>query len=84
MSTATTTRRYATHDSGRAHARAGGIFYLLTFATSIPAALMLGPILNDPGYILSVGADSSQILWACLLTSRTRWRVSAARSPCFR
>ena len=67
MSTATTTRRYATHDSGRAHARAGGIFYLLTFATSIPAALMLGPILNDPGYILSVGADSSQILWACLL-----------------
>lgn len=50
----------------RVHGRVGGLFYLLTFASSIPALLMLSPILNDPGYILSAGSDN-QILWACLL-----------------
>ena len=56
----------STARADRAYGRAGGLFYLLTFASSIPALLMLSPILNDPGYILSAGSDN-QILWACLL-----------------
>ena len=34
-----------------------GVLYLLTFASSIPAALLLGPALTDPTYILGAGAD---------------------------
>jgi Domain of unknown function (DUF4386) len=55
-----------TRDDGRAYARAGGIFYLLTFAASIPALLMLDPILNNPDYIVSGGHDT-QVTWACFL-----------------
>lgn len=53
-------------DPTRRAAFASGIFYLITFASSIPAALMLAPILTDPAYILGAGADS-QIMLACLL-----------------
>ncbi len=53
-------------DPGRNNVRAAGIFYLLTFASSIPAFLLLTPILNDPQYILGAGNDT-QVLWACLL-----------------
>lgn len=55
-----------THSAGRGNARAGGIFYLLTFAASIPALLMLDPILNTPGYIVGGGHDT-QVTWACFL-----------------
>jgi hypothetical protein len=54
------------HDEGRNHARAGGIFYLLTFAASVPALLMLHPILDNPDYIVSGGHDT-QVVWACFL-----------------
>ena len=53
-------------DRTRGNSRAAGIFYLLTFAASIPALLLLDPVLNDPGYILGSGHDS-QVLFACLL-----------------
>jgi len=53
-------------DPTRKAALASGLFYLITFASSIPAALMLAPILTDPAYILGGGADS-QIMLACLL-----------------
>lgn len=53
-------------DPTRQHARAAGLFYLLTFAASIPAWLLLDPILTDPGYILGAGQDN-QIITACLL-----------------
>jgi Domain of unknown function (DUF4386) len=36
----------------------GGIFYVLTFLASIPAVFLLRPVLNDPGYIVSAGADT--------------------------
>src|SRR5437764_301352 len=52
--------------SDRKTALVAGVFYLLTFAASIPAALLLGPVLSDPGYILGAGSDP-QILAACLL-----------------
>ncbi|MFN8196357.1 MAG: DUF4386 domain-containing protein [Nocardioidaceae bacterium] len=54
------------HDPTRSHARASGLFYLLTFAASIPAWLLLDPILTDPGYIVGPGQDG-QVVTACLL-----------------
>jgi hypothetical protein len=53
-------------DPTRKAAFASGLFYLITFASSIPAALLLAPILTDPGYITGSGSDT-QILVACLL-----------------
>jgi Domain of unknown function (DUF4386) len=55
-----------TRNNGRNYARAGGIFYLITFAASIPALLMLDPVLNNPDYILTGGHDT-QVIWACFL-----------------
>jgi hypothetical protein len=53
-------------DHTRSHARAAGIFYLLTFASSIPALILLGPILDNTNYVTSAGQDT-QVLWGCLL-----------------
>ena len=53
-------------DRTRGNSRAAGIFYILTFAASIPALLLLDPVLSDPGYILGAGHDN-QVLFACLL-----------------
>jgi hypothetical protein len=53
-------------DPTRNHARAAGIFYLLTFVSSIPALILIGPILNDTGYVTSAGHDT-RVLWGCLL-----------------
>jgi len=56
----------ATRDPMRNHARAAGIFYLLTFASSIPALILIGPVLNDANYVTSAGQDT-RVLWGCLL-----------------
>lgn len=53
-------------DPTRGYARAAGLLYLLTFAASIPAWLMLDPILTDPDYILGPGQDG-QIVTGGLL-----------------
>lgn len=53
-------------DPTRSHARAAGIFYLLTFLSSIPALILIGPVLNDAGYVTSAGHDT-RVLWGCLL-----------------
>ncbi len=54
-------------DWTRGNARAAGIFYLITFAASVPAAFyFLAPILNNPNYIVSSGADT-RVLVGCLL-----------------
>jgi hypothetical protein len=58
----------ATVDPMRGHARAAGIFYLLTFLSSIPALILIGPILNDAGYVTGAGHDT-RVLWGCLLDS---------------
>src|SRR3954471_14520083 len=64
---APTTARRAPVDWTRNNARAGGIFYLITFAASIPAAFyFLAPVLNDPGYIVGSGADT-RVVVGCLL-----------------
>ncbi|CAN5199892.1 hypothetical protein BH09ACT10_BH09ACT10_08140 [soil metagenome] len=44
----------------------GGLFYLITFASSIPAVLLLRPVLNDENFIISAGANT-QVLWGCIL-----------------
>ena len=64
--TAPAATRPAPADPTRNNARASGIFYLVTFAASIPALLLLNPVLTDPGYIVGAGQDT-QVLWACLL-----------------
>jgi hypothetical protein len=43
-----------------------GALYALTFASSIPAVLMLGPVLNEPGYVLGSGSDT-QVLSGVVL-----------------
>jgi hypothetical protein len=66
----TTMRRTATThvpvDTMRRTALVAGVFYLITFISSIPAVGLLRPILNDPDYIISAGADT-QVLVGCLL-----------------
>jgi hypothetical protein len=44
-------------DSLRKTALVAGVLYLLTYASSIPAALLLGATLDTPGYITGEGAD---------------------------
>jgi len=64
--TAPATAPVVRRDPTRGHARAAGIFYLLTFLSSIPALILIGPILNDAGYVTSAGHDT-RVLWGCLL-----------------
>jgi hypothetical protein len=45
-------------DPTRKNAFASGVFYILTFLTSIPAVFLLTPILNDPNYVTGPGADT--------------------------
>jgi hypothetical protein len=43
------------HDPTRRAALVAGILYLITFASSIPAVFLLGPVLNNPNFIISTG-----------------------------
>jgi hypothetical protein len=63
----TTTARRAPADWTRKYAFATGLFYLITFAASIPAAFyFLTPILDDPNYIIGAG-DDTRVVIGCLL-----------------
>jgi hypothetical protein len=53
-------------DPARRSAFFGGLFYLITFASSIPAVFLLRPLLNDSHYIISAGADT-QVVWGTIL-----------------
>jgi hypothetical protein len=65
--TQTTTAHHAPVDWTRKYSFATGVFYLITFAASIPAAFyFLTPVLNDPNYIISSGADTRVVI-GCLL-----------------
>lgn len=44
-------------DPTRKTALVAGLLYLITYASSIPAALLLSGTLSDPNYILGAGAD---------------------------
>ena len=43
--------------SFRKTALAGGLLYLITFIGSIPAAILVGPAIDNPNYITSAGSD---------------------------
>ena len=47
-------------------ARITGVFYLITFATSIPAVFLLDPVLHHSDFITGSGSSAS-VLWGCLL-----------------
>jgi hypothetical protein len=53
-------------DRARKTALVAGALYVLTFASSIPALFLLSPVLNNPDYIVSAGADS-RVLLGCFL-----------------
>jgi hypothetical protein len=52
--------------SVRRAALAGGVFYLITFISSIPSWFFLQPVLSDPNYIVGTGADT-QVTFGALL-----------------
>jgi Domain of unknown function (DUF4386) len=58
-------RKRASMDPTRKTALVAGILYLITYASSIPAALLLGATLDTPNYILGAG-DGGQIRLAAL------------------
>lgn len=60
------------------HARLGGIFYLLTFLTSIPAVAFLTPILKNPGFIGGEGSAVSVQIGALLDTLNAIFCVATA------
>ncbi|RDV43526.1 DUF4386 domain-containing protein [Leifsonia sp. ku-ls] len=43
-----------------------GVLFLLTFATSIPGALLYGPVLNDPAFVLGTGPTAPVLAGALL------------------
>ncbi len=47
-------------------ARATGVLFLITFATSIPAYFFYVPVLDDPRYVAGAGADTSVSFGALL------------------
>jgi hypothetical protein len=53
-------------DAVRKAALFGGLFYLITFASSIPAVFLLRPVLNDPNFIITSGANT-QVVWGNVL-----------------
>ena len=53
-------------DTTRKTSLVAGAFYLITFAASIPALFLLGPVLNNPDYIVGAGPDTGVIL-GCFL-----------------
>lgn len=52
--------------TGRMNVRLSGVFYLITFAASIPALLLLSPVLNNSDFILGAGAETP-VVWGCVL-----------------
>jgi len=48
------------------NARIAGIFYLITFVTSIPAVFLLDPVLHNQNFVTGSGSSTS-VLWGCLL-----------------
>ena len=53
-------------ESMRRTALVAGVLYLVTFLSSIPAVVLLNPVLSDSNYIVSTGADT-QVRWGAFL-----------------
>jgi len=61
MTTAQQASNRRAMDSMRRTALVAGVFYLITFISSIPAVFLLDPVLSNPNYIVSAGADTRVI-----------------------
>jgi len=59
-------RKEPSMTSFRKTALVGGILYLLTFLGSIPAAILVSPVVGNPGYVAGAGADQQVALGAVL------------------
>jgi uncharacterized protein DUF4386 len=72
--------------SVRRTALMGGVFYVLTFAASIPALFLLRPVLSDASYIVSAGADTRVTFGAFLdlVTALTGIGTAVALFPVLR
>jgi hypothetical protein len=62
----TTATKRAPMDSLRRTALVAGVFYLVTFAASIPAVLLINPVLSSADYLVASGADT-RLLWGGFL-----------------
>jgi hypothetical protein len=62
----TTATKRTRMDATRKTALVAGTFYLITFLASIPALVLLDPILHNTDYILSAGPDT-RVLWGVVL-----------------
>ncbi|WP_374008964.1 DUF4386 domain-containing protein [Leifsonia sp. LS-T14] len=51
-------------DQDRRRSLAAGVLFLLTFATSITGALLYGPVLSDPHFVLGSGATGAVLAGA--------------------
>jgi hypothetical protein len=66
LARSTTHAATSTADPASKNVRAAGILYLLTFVSSIPALILIGPVLHDAGYVTGAGQDT-RVLFGCLL-----------------
>ncbi|WUH97791.1 DUF4386 domain-containing protein [Spirillospora sp. NBC_00431] len=66
MNTTETRAPETSVDTAQRTARIAGVWFILTFAFSIPAVLLYDPVLNDANYILGEGADTRVRLGALL------------------
>lgn len=84
MTTASTrTTGFAPMSTERKHALAAGLFYLATFAFSIPALAFYHDVLNDPAFVLQAGNDGG-ILWGAafeVITGLTAIGTAVALYP---
>lgn len=62
----TTSNKRVPMDSMRKTALIAGGLYILTFVASIPAVGLLSPVLHNPDYIVSAGADTRVLLGGLL------------------
>jgi hypothetical protein len=62
----TTRTSHQTEAPSRRLAFIAGALFVITFITSIPAFFLYDPVLNDPGYVVSAGADTRVLAGAFL------------------
>lgn len=54
-------------DALRRTAFVAGVFYLITFISSIPAVFLLDPVLNDADYIMRTTGGDTRVVLGCFL-----------------
>src|SRR5262245_31735691 len=52
--------------STRKTALAAGVLYLVTFIAGIPSVFLIDPVLSDPSYIVTAGADGRVLVGSLL------------------